>query len=105
MFSGKHAKQTLQWCKWDYKIDLTPNFVPKKTKEIQLSDVNQKELDKFITKNLAKGYTHSSDSSQTSIVFFIGKKDGSKLMVINYQYLNKYTVKNNYSILLIEELV
>ena len=98
VFSEKHAEQMPQRCWWDHKIDLTPDFMPKKAKEIQLSDADQKELDKFITENLAKGYIHPSDSPQTSPVFFVGKKDGSKQMVIDYCYLNKYTVKKNYPI-------
>jgi len=33
-----------------------PNFVPKKTKVIWLSESNQKELSKFLKENLNKGY-------------------------------------------------
>src|SRR5438309_718456 len=80
-------------------------FHPKKAKMICLLEPNQKELSTFLKENLAKGYIRESNSPQTSPVFFIRKKDGSKRMVINYQYLNKYTVKNNFPIPLIEELV
>jgi len=38
-------------------------------------------------------------------VFFVGKKDGGKRMVMDYQKLNKQTVKNNYLLPLITELV
>jgi len=38
-------------------------------------------------------------------VFFISKKDGSKRMVIDYCSLNKQTVKNNYLLLLIIDLI
>ena len=72
---------------------------------ICLSEPDQKELSSFLTENLAKGYIRESNSPQTSPVFFVGKKDGSKRMVIDYRYLNKYTVKNNYPIPLIGELV
>jgi len=44
-------------------------------------------------------------SLQTSPVFFVGKKDGSKRMVIDYHNLNDQTVKNNYPLLLITELI
>ena len=40
-----------------------------------------------------------------SPVFFVGKKDGGKHMVMNYCRLNKQTVKNNYPLLLITDLV
>ena len=54
---------------------------------------------------LRKGYIRPSKSSQTSPVFFVGKKDGSKRIVINYYNLNDQTVKNNYLLLLITDLI
>jgi len=39
------------------------------------------------------------------LVFFIGKKDGSKRMVMDYYNLNDQTIKNNYPLLLITELI
>jgi len=38
-------------------------------------------------------------------VFFVGKKDKDKRMVIDYCKLNRQTVKNNYLLPLITELV
>jgi len=38
-------------------------------------------------------------------VFFIGKKDGGKRMVMDYRNLNNQTVKNNYLLPLIAELI
>jgi len=38
-------------------------------------------------------------------VFFIGKKDGEKRIVIDYRNLNDQTVKNNYLLPLITELI
>jgi len=40
-----------------------------------------------------------------SPVFFVDKKDGKKRMVIDYCSLNKQTVKNNYPLLLITDLI
>jgi len=40
-----------------------------------------------------------------SPVFFVGKKDGSKRIVMNYYNLNNQTIKNNYLLLLIIELI
>jgi len=40
-----------------------------------------------------------------SPVFFVGKKDGSKRMVIDYHNLNDQTIKNNYPLPLITELI
>ena len=38
-------------------------------------------------------------------MFFVGKKDGKKRMVQNYQYLNEWTIKNNYPLLLISDVL
>jgi len=38
-------------------------------------------------------------------VFFVGKKDGKKQMVQDYQYLNEWTIKNNYLLLLISDIL
>ena len=38
-------------------------------------------------------------------VFFVGKKDGSKRMVMDYHNLNDQTVKNNYPLPLITDLI
>ena len=40
-----------------------------------------------------------------ALVFFVEKKDRKKYMVQNYRYLNKWTVKNNYPLLLILDIV
>ena len=40
-----------------------------------------------------------------SLVFFVGKKDGKKRMVMDYCNLNSQTVKNNYPLALITELI
>ena len=38
-------------------------------------------------------------------VQFVPKKDGKRRMVQNYQYMNKGTIKNSYSLPLISELI
>jgi len=38
-------------------------------------------------------------------VFFVGKKNGKKRIVQNYQYLNKWIVKNNYPLPLISNII
>ena len=54
---------------------------------------------------MQKGYIRPSKSPQTSPVFFVGKKEGGKHMVIDYHRLNKQMVKNNYLLPLITDLV
>jgi len=38
-------------------------------------------------------------------VFFVGKKNKSKRIIIDYRNLNNQTVKNNYPLLLITDLI
>jgi len=40
-----------------------------------------------------------------ALVFFVRKKDGKKQMVQDYQYLNEWTIKNNYPLPLILEVL
>jgi len=54
---------------------------------------------------LRKGYIRLSKSPQTSPMFFVGKKDKKKRIVQDYQYLNKGTVKDNYPLPLISDLI
>jgi len=54
---------------------------------------------------LQKGYIRPSKSPQTVPVFFVEKKDGKKRMVQDYQYLNEWTIKNNYPLLLISDVL
>ena len=65
----------------------------------------QKEVEAFLDDQLSKGYIQASNSQQTSLVFFVPKKDGKKCMVQDYCYLNEWTNKNNYPLPLISQLV
>ena len=90
---------------WDHAIDLKPGFQPKKGKIYLLSPDEQKEVQDFLLVQLEKGYIRPSKSPQTSPVFFITKKGGKKCMVQDYHHINDWTVKNNYPLPLILELV
>ena len=90
---------------WNHVIDLNDNFKVSKARVYFLSRNEKEEIQKFVDKHLKKGYIRPSKSPQTSLVFFVGKKDGGKYMVIDYCKLNKQTVKNNYPLPLITDLV
>ena len=67
--------------------------------------LEQAELDKFIDKNLAKGYIRPSKSPMASPFFFVSKKDGKLRPCQDYQKLNEGTVKNSYLLPLISTLL
>jgi len=90
---------------WDHVINLNDNFKASKVKVYPLSRNEKEEVQKFIDKHLKKGYIRPSKSPQTLLVFFVGKKNGRKHMVMDYRRLNKQMVKNNYPLPLITDLV
>jgi len=90
---------------WDHAIDLKEIFKPQKENIYPQSKNEREEVQNFVEDQLRKGYIRPSKSLQTSPVFFIGKKDGSKQMVMDYRNLNSQTVKNNYPLPLITELI
>jgi len=90
---------------WDHAIDLKEMFKPRKRRIYPLSKNEREEVQNFVNDQLRKGYIRLSKSPQTSPVFFVDKKDGSKRMVMDYCNLNDQTVKNNYLLLLIMDLI
>ena len=61
----------------------------------------KKQLDDL----LEKGHIQPSVSPFGAPVLFIKKKDGSLRMCIDYQMLNKITVKNRYALPRIDDLL
>ena len=79
--------------------------MPRKRKVYLLSREEREEVWEFIKKQLRKEYIRLSKLLQTAPVFFVRKKDGKKRMVQDYQHLNKWTIKNNYLLPLILNII
>ena len=90
---------------WDHTIDVKEGFIPRKEKVYPLSREKREEAREFVKEQLQKEYIQLLKSLQTALVFFVGKKDGKKRMVQDYRYLNKRTIKNNYLLLLISDVL
>jgi len=82
---------------WDHAIDMKRGFMLRKGKVYPLLREEREEVQEFIKEQLKL--------PQMAPVFFIGKKDGKKRIVQDYQYLNEWTVKNNYSLPLILDII
>jgi len=93
------------WKIWDHAIDLKEDFKASKAKVYPLSRNKRNKVQKFVEEHLRKRYIRPSKSLQMSPVFFVEKKDRGKYIVMDYCRLNKQTVKNNYSLPLISELI
>ena len=79
--------------------------MPRKGKMYLLSREEREKVRKFVKEQLKKGYIRPLKLPQTASVFFVGKKDGKKQMVQDYQYLNEWTMKNNYPLPLISDVL
>jgi len=65
----------------------------------------REEVQNFVEDQLRKRYIRLSKSPQMSPVFFVRKKNREKRIVIDYYNLNDQTVKNNYLLPLIMNLI
>ena len=105
VFGKKQSERMPTRKVWDHAIDVKEGFVPRKGKVYPLSREERKEVREFVKEQLWKGYIQPSKSPQTAPVFFVGKKDGKKRMVQDYRYLNEWTIKNNYPLPLISDVL
>ena len=80
-------------------------FVSRKGKVYLLLRKKRGEMHKFIEEQLRKEYIRLLKSSQMVSVFFVRKKDSRKHIVQDYWYLNEQTIKNNYCLPLISDIV
>jgi len=105
VFEKKESEKMPMRKAWYHAIDLREGFVPKKGKIYPLSRVEREEVQEFVKDQLRKGYIRPFKSPQTLPVFFVLKKDGKKRIVQYYRYLNSWTIKNNYPLPLISDLI
>ena len=70
-----------------------------------LGPVNLKTLKIYIKTNLANGFIRPLKSPAGATIFFVEKPNGSICLCVNYWGLNNLTIKNQYLLLLIGELL
>ena len=105
VFGKKQSERMPTRKVWDHTIDVKKGFIPRKEKMYPLSREEREEVREFVKKQLRKGYIQPSKSPQIAPVFFVGKKDSKKRMVQDYRYLNEWTIKNNYPLPLISDIL
>ena len=105
VFGKKQSERMPTRKVWDHAIEIKEVFVPRKGKVYPLSREEKEEVREFVREQLRKEYIWPSKSLQTAPVFFVGKKDGKKRMVQDYRYLNEWTIRNNYPLLLISDVL
>nr|GFC39968.1 putative reverse transcriptase domain-containing protein [Tanacetum cinerariifolium] len=81
-----------------FQIDLIPRAAPVAQAPYRLAPSQMKELSKKLHELSDKGFIRPSSSLWGAPVLFVKKKDVSFRMCIDYQELNKLTVKNQQDI-------
>ena len=105
VFGKIESKRMLTRKAQDHIINLKETFKPQKGKIYPLFKNEQEKVQNFVKDQLRKGYIRLSKSPQISLVFFVGKKNGNKRIIMDYHNLNNQTIKNNYLLPLITELI
>ncbi|GJV52191.1 putative reverse transcriptase domain-containing protein, partial [Tanacetum coccineum] len=88
----------------EFQIDLVPGAAPVARVPYRLTPSEMKELSEQLKELSDKGFIKPSSSPWGAPVLFFKKKDGSFWMCIDYQELNKLTVKNRYPLPKIDDL-
>ncbi|GKC13093.1 putative reverse transcriptase domain-containing protein [Tanacetum coccineum] len=88
----------------EFQIYLIPGVAPIARAPYRLVPSEMKELLDQLKELSDKGFIRPSSSPWGAPVLFVKKKDGSFRMCINYQELNKLTVKNRYPLPRIDDL-
>jgi hypothetical protein len=106
VFSEEEAKRFPPRRSCDHAIELKPGAPDTiECKIYPMMWVEDEALDVFIDEQLEKGYIHPSKSQYASSFFFIKKKDGKLRPVQDYRRINAWTVRNQYPLPLIGDLI
>ncbi|GJR93907.1 putative reverse transcriptase domain-containing protein [Tanacetum coccineum] len=88
----------------EFQIDLIPGAAPVARAPYRLAPSEMQELSYQLQELADRGFIRPSTSPWGAPVLFVKKKDGSFRMCIDYQELNKLTVKNRYPLPRIDDL-
>nr|GEU61654.1 putative reverse transcriptase domain-containing protein [Tanacetum cinerariifolium] len=88
----------------EFQIDLVPGAAPVERAPYRLAPSEMKELSDQLKELANKGFIRPSSSPWGAPVLFVKKKYGSFQMCIDYQELNKLTVKNRNPLSRIDDL-
>jgi len=89
----------------DHKIEVVPGSQSPSKAPYRLNQRELKELKKQLNELLAKGYICKSKSPYGAPILFVDKKDGKLRMCVDYRALNKITIKSNYPLPRIDDLL
>jgi hypothetical protein len=106
LFNDEAADRFPPSREWDHAIDLKPGAPDAlDCKVYPMTRDEDTALEKFLDEMVAKGYIRPSKSPYASPFFFVKKKDGKLQPVQDYRRLNSHTVRNQYPLPLIAQLI
>jgi hypothetical protein len=88
----------------EFMIELLPGTPPISKRPYRMPVNELVKLNKQIAELQSKGFIHPSSSPWGAPVLFVGKKDGTQQMCVDYRSLNEVTIKNKYPLPRIEDL-
>jgi len=106
VFSEEESNRLPPSRPWDHAIEFkegAPDALD--CKIYPMSRDEDVALQKFLDEQLEKGYIRPSKSPYASSFFFVKKKDGKLRPVQDYRKINAFTVRNQYPLPLIQELI
>jgi hypothetical protein len=106
LFSDEAADRFPPSREWDHAIDLKPGAPDAMDcKVYPMTRDEDASLEKFLDEMVGKGYIRPSKSPYALPFFFVKKKDGKLRPVQDYRRLNSHTVRNQYPLPLIAQLI
>jgi hypothetical protein len=105
VFSEQDAKTLPPHRDYDLKIETIDNQDPPFGKLYNMSTTELEALKNYIDEMLGKGFIRSSSSPSGAPVLFVKKKNGSLRLCVDYQGLNRITIRNRYPLPLSGDLM
>ena len=90
---------------FDRPTELQPRKEPQWGPIYNLSPIELEVLHEYIDENTAKGFIQHSKFPAMAPIFSVKKKDGPLHLVVDYQGLNKVTIRNRYALALISSIL
>jgi len=106
VFSEYESKRFPPKRAWDHAIEFksdAPEAVD--CKVYPMNRIEDEAVQKFLHDELEKGYIRESKSLYASSFFFVRKKDGKLRLVQDYCKINALTIRNQYPLPLIADLI
>ncbi len=106
VFSEQESKRFPPKRAWDHAIEFkkdAPEAID--CKVYPMNRIEDDAVQKFLQDELEKGYIRESKSPYASSFFFVWKKDGKMRPVQDYRKINAITIRNQYPLPLIADLI